>query len=66
MKDKEVIMCQVGVRDPTKIPTVAEVTSEDLMIHEVGILLESVIEPGWYNANTGGKRISREDNSQRG
>jgi hypothetical protein len=29
LKDKEVIRCQVGVRDPTKIPTVAEVTSED-------------------------------------
>jgi hypothetical protein len=43
LKDKEVIRCQVGVQDPTKIPTVAYVTSEYLMIHEVGILLESVI-----------------------
>lgn len=55
----------MGVRDPTKIPTVAEVTSEDLMIHEVGILLESVIEPGWYNASSSGKRIAREDDNLR-
>ncbi|KAM0910538.1 hypothetical protein ACQ4PT_014075 [Festuca glaucescens] len=66
LKEKEVVRCQVGVRDPTKIPTITEVTSEDLMIHVVGVLLESVIEPGWYNSGTGGKRVAREAEGQGG
>jgi hypothetical protein len=30
------------------------------MNHEVGVLLESVIEPGWYNSGAGGKGNARE------
>ena len=61
LKDTGVVRCQVGVRDPSKIPQYTETTTEDLMIHEVGVHLEGVIEPGWYNAHDNGKRIAREN-----
>ena len=61
LKDTGVVRCQVGVRDPARIPQYTETTTEDMMIYEVGVHLEGVIEPGWYNAYDTGKRIVRED-----
>ena len=53
---KEEIKVKVGVRDLHKIPAGTEITTKDLLLHDIGFDFDSVAEHRWNKFDEGNKR----------